>query len=67
MVFLILGAPLFAGCADFWERQRLKTEMMREAVGMMKGMHGEMSGGFPAGSTLQPGSIPKVEEPAASR
>ena len=52
---LMLGVPLFAGCAEFRERQRLKTEMMREAVGMMKGMRGEMPEGSPPGSTIQSG------------
>lgn len=63
MGIFILSAPLFAGCAEFWERQRLKTEMMREAVGMMRGMNGTMSGGLPPGGTIQ--STP-VEVPAPS-
>ncbi|HWE37409.1 MAG TPA: hypothetical protein VG406_12645 [Isosphaeraceae bacterium] len=60
----LLGLPLFSGCAEFRERQRLKTEMMREALGMMKGMHGEMPGGIPPGFTVR--SVTPVAEPAAS-
>jgi hypothetical protein len=64
MGFVILGVPLFAGCAEFRERQRLKTEMMREAVGMMKGMHGEMPGGVPPGSKME--SVTPASAPAPS-
>lgn len=60
----ILGVPLSAGCAEFRERQRLKTEMMREGVGMMRGMNGAMNGGLPPGYTIQ--SVTPVAAPAPS-
>jgi hypothetical protein len=53
MGLFILGMPLFAGCAEFRERQRLKTEMMREMVGMMRGMNGGTAGGLPPGFKIE--------------
>ena len=50
-----MGLATISGCAKFRERQRLKTEMLREGVGLMKGMNEQF-----APSPIGPGVMTPV-------